>query len=848
MEYDKELADVYWRDNMVSSVLFSHAVESAVADKGSVGHVVELGPHPALKGPVQQTIQESTGESLPYSGTLIRGQNAAETFSDALGFIWAHASDNSVNFQNSYQGIATGSRPIVLKGLPAYAWDHDQIFWSESRIALAMRTRENKPHDLLGNLLPDGSEQELRWRNMIRPKEIPWLSGHQLQGQVVFPAAGYISMALEAAAALTKDSSVQLVEILDTHFGRPMTFDNEVSGVETLFSLNNIVSDPMNALVTADFVCYTSTSEESTSLVLAARGRVQVLLGEQSVLTLPPQHSPSSDMHHVHSDTFYDSLAEKGYQYTGSFRAISLLKRRLNTATGFLPSYPILDSASPFSLHPATLESAFESTLLAYCAPGDLDLWSVHGASSVRRISVNPLLYGAQPDGYVQVPFACQLESSAKDSIEGDVNILAEDGIHTWVQIEGFSLVPSSTAAPVNDRILFAETLWDVASPDAQKVQDSFIHTDLITACERVAYYYLQKVDAMAIPENMDVCLCPEYRQLLQFAEEVVTLNTKGKHPFARREWTNDTEAQILEILSQYPKSSHLKFLRSAGEALPTAIFGSSKIHNFVRSKSWSNSPLQAPVPALYVNLLASLAGQVAHRYGHMNILEIDSGNGNATEAILQKVGRYFSSYTHACNSVDDFQKNLKDCGSKVSSTMIELDQDLVEQGFADKSYDLVILSSPLHVISNTHHKLSVIRQVLRPGGHILVVYPTNSRQLRFALALGTQPYYWASNISLAQWNLSLRKSGFSGIDTITSDIEDTPWQPFSVFAAQAIDEQILSLRQPLIATSVPEIEELAIVGGQTLRTSKIVNDAEALLACHCKSITTIENSRLWTA
>jgi hypothetical protein len=30
-------------------------------------------------------------------------------------------------------------------------------------------------------------------------------------------------------------------------------------------------------------IIYTSTSEESASLVLAARGRVQVLLGEQSV-------------------------------------------------------------------------------------------------------------------------------------------------------------------------------------------------------------------------------------------------------------------------------------------------------------------------------------------------------------------------------------------------------------------------------------------------------------------------------------------------------------------------------------------------------------------------------------
>jgi hybrid polyketide synthase/nonribosomal peptide synthetase ACE1 len=397
-------------------------------------------------------------------------------------------------------------------------------------------------------------------------------------------------MALEAAASLANDSTVKLVEILDFKNGRPLTFDNENSNVETLFTLSNIASQPTKEIVRADFTCYTSRNDESESLVLAASGRVQVLLGEQSALTLPLQPSPSSGMHHVHSNTFYDFLMERGYQYSGPFRAISSLKRRLNAATGLLPNCFRADSSN-LSLHPATLESAFQAAILAYCAPGDVDLWSIHVPAHIRRISVNPSLCGDQVGADAQLPFTCQLDISTKNSIKGDVIIFADDKTHTWVQLEGLSLVPSSFASPLEDRILFAQTLWNVATPNAQKALDSSIPEDLIQACDQVAYYYLQKLDAMTIPENMDVSLSPEHRQLLQYAEEAVTLNSKGKHPFAKRQWINDTETQILDILSQYPKSPHLKFLRAAGEALPAAIFGGSKIHNLARSNSWSKSP-----------------------------------------------------------------------------------------------------------------------------------------------------------------------------------------------------------------------------------------------------------------
>ena len=69
----------------------------------------------------------------------------------------------------------------------------------------------------------------MTWRNILKLGELEWLRGHQLQHQVVFPAAGYVSMAIDAAGALAEvlepnaDSPARLVELTGLRFHRAIT-------------------------------------------------------------------------------------------------------------------------------------------------------------------------------------------------------------------------------------------------------------------------------------------------------------------------------------------------------------------------------------------------------------------------------------------------------------------------------------------------------------------------------------------------------------------------------------------------------------------------------------------------
>jgi hypothetical protein len=55
----------------LNSVLFSHAITSAI-QKEHFDLALEIGPHPALKGPATESIKDVLGSGLHYQGVLER--------------------------------------------------------------------------------------------------------------------------------------------------------------------------------------------------------------------------------------------------------------------------------------------------------------------------------------------------------------------------------------------------------------------------------------------------------------------------------------------------------------------------------------------------------------------------------------------------------------------------------------------------------------------------------------------------------------------------------------------------------------------------------------------------------
>lgn len=194
------MGTAYWRQNLEKPVQFSAALSSLAGDAEKI-HLIELGPHSALKGPIQQ-IRKSVGldeKSLPYSPTLVRNEDASLQLKRLAGTLFKQGTSLSwANVNGSGR-----DKTKIMHTLAPYPWDYSgDLLWSEPRASTEMRNRKHIRHELLGTMALTGNGIDYTWRNILKPSEMPWIEDHKLEDQVVFPAAGYLAMAIEAVSQI----------------------------------------------------------------------------------------------------------------------------------------------------------------------------------------------------------------------------------------------------------------------------------------------------------------------------------------------------------------------------------------------------------------------------------------------------------------------------------------------------------------------------------------------------------------------------------------------------------------------------------------------------------------------
>ncbi|KAK1517781.1 beta-ketoacyl synthase domain-containing protein [Colletotrichum costaricense] len=202
----------YWVDNLVSPVRFGNALgllcrtELADLEPAPLTLFTEVGPHGALAGPVRQTIQglNLTGFKSSYLSTLSRGRDAAITLLETAGKLFEFGYPVSLQATLGENQSAT-----LVDDLDPYPWDHSTSFLYESKLSKEHRFRAHPPHDLLGLRVPGTTNHEPTWRNLLGVGSLPWLSDHIVDGFAIFPASGYLSMAVEAVRQISVDRKIQ---------------------------------------------------------------------------------------------------------------------------------------------------------------------------------------------------------------------------------------------------------------------------------------------------------------------------------------------------------------------------------------------------------------------------------------------------------------------------------------------------------------------------------------------------------------------------------------------------------------------------------------------------------------
>lgn len=243
----EDLHPSYWIDNTIAPVRFSDAIETALSvapgdrrrrKKSTIDTIIEIGPHSALQGPIKEILQkmDKLGE-VAYLSALRRDQSAIDTALRLAGALWTVGSDVSLERVNNGQTFCKPQIPLV--DLPRYPWNHAHRYWHESTLSKSHRFRHAPRTDLLGAPVPGFSMLEPTWKNNLRISELPWLNDHQVQGNIIFPAAGMICAALESARQIVdKQRTVKYFEIKDVKLDRALIMSPLDPGVVVFVRLH----------------------------------------------------------------------------------------------------------------------------------------------------------------------------------------------------------------------------------------------------------------------------------------------------------------------------------------------------------------------------------------------------------------------------------------------------------------------------------------------------------------------------------------------------------------------------------------------------------------------------------
>lgn len=202
----EQLGPFYWLQNFVSPVLFSDALKEVVqpADKSEpeIDLLVEIGPHSTLGGPIEQILSHHGIQNVAYQSVLRRGADAVDMTLQLAQELFHQGVSLDMAKVNGDVHLQSG--PALLTDLPPYPWMHENKYNAYPRMQRERWHREAPMKSLLGAPTPTMQEKQRVWRGFIRLDDEPWLRGHTVGDTVVFPAAGMISMVLEAAQQLAE--------------------------------------------------------------------------------------------------------------------------------------------------------------------------------------------------------------------------------------------------------------------------------------------------------------------------------------------------------------------------------------------------------------------------------------------------------------------------------------------------------------------------------------------------------------------------------------------------------------------------------------------------------------------
>ncbi|KAL4953386.1 hypothetical protein BDW69DRAFT_184521 [Aspergillus filifer] len=835
----------HWVDSLVEPVRFIDAFKDMVlggrdgSSGSNVDMVVEVGPHKALGGPVQEilALREFSGLNISYATCLCRGMDAVESMHSLVANLLMngfHVDLDAVNFPRG--------RPLsvkVLSDLPSYSWNHETRHWYEARFNRALRERSQPPHSLLGSLVLGTDVNNPSWRHILRLKDTPWVRDHMVQDNILYPGAGYICHAIEAIkqhSILQRRNSQNTAGYLlrDIEILQALVIPDADEGVEIQTSLRQ-TSD--KAIGNRGWMHFEILSvDRANQWTLHARGLVTMEQEDSPDRTIPRPRPDALTGYtrRFEGPYFYNTLRSMGVDLRGPFQSlVDIEQAGNNTRADSL--LVISDTSLPTDLpqqpvvHPTTLDGVIQAgfaPVLGISAEGGgmvpRSIGSLWVSSSIVKNA------GHEFRAYASLRHhdsrVSRADISLADYNDSTAPPVLEIRDAMFQSLGGGAVGECSETDWEKEPSMKVEWAPDVSllsSRAHEQIRQQLAHpvdeaeVRVLMDLRQVSLYYLSDTVAALTPADL-AQLQSHHAKFYTWMQTQLKLASEGAFGPGSATWVHHTPEQRKPLIDKVGSASingelvcHLgpqmpAILRQEKQPLEV-LMENNMLHRFYQQGvKVDRSILQA----------ARIFQNMIHKNPRARILEIGGGTGGLTRHILPKIGTgktgaaladlyHFTDISPAF--FEAAQKEFAPWGDILQFDKLDIEIDPASQGFDLGSYDIVIAVEVLHATRSIERTLSHVRQLMKPGAQMLLVETTQDF-VDLQYIFGLLPGWWLSeeperalspSLSVGHWDKALRATGFSGIDFDVRDCEDDEWYMVRVITTTAGPVPQLLIQQP---------------------------------------------------
>lgn len=789
---DETQDPAYWVRNLLSPVRFSEAVEQMSQSDGQERKnpdvVVEIGPHSALKTPIQQTLAQvaekgGNPKQISYLPSLVRDADLFQALLELAGSLFTAgfavdlAGVNHININNAKR----------LMDLPGYEWNRNTTFIHRARVPAERLSNKLRFNPLLGWKSPYSEGNETSFRNVFTLDDLPWIRGHNIGGEVLYPLTGFMSLAIEAVRTVSHDSKPTTIGLKEFHAKRSLKIEEEERiDITTKLRPSSTGTEQFSSSVWSfEILTWSESGGWSTHCYGKVEANTHDLSMESKAFRSAVQTANRKDLNELDPEREYAMADESGTVYGPEYRTMDVLRQapgivvheiQLRELDALISSSTY---GSPVTVDPPTLDSLFHAL-------------SVIQETESRGLFVPTYFAGARISNEIPttpgqrftiVSHRLQLEPKSGTLRMSFVVYTTANGIKIPVfEMENLTLKCIKQAATTSSATSLPDGFY----------QDLVPHLDLI--------------DGDFLADTLVKSDVPESDLLFQRQVEAVSLHLMGKAlketahddaekwpPFMKkaRDWAarlnpvvlpEAEAAKLIEVVSNHSTPGKLscevgkqftEILR--GEVKPLEIM----LNDGLLSKHYEEDLHTKRGSASLARLIRVLAAMRPN----MRVLEIGAGTGGTTMKILQALtsededeeAQKSWSYTYTDISSGFFENartKFAQWSRRITYQKLDVGQDPFSQGFSPESFDMIVAANVLHATPDMDKTMKNVCSLLKPGGTLALLEVVVHSPV--AMPFAVLPGWWLSEdkyrgpdgplMTKPVWNELLLDTGFDGV------------------------------------------------------------------------------------